>query len=122
MKNRIANKFKAVRTSSGEHTFASSLEARRYTQLILLQQAGEIDSLEVQPEFILAHRAQDPFTKQRIPEIRYIGDFAYLDCRTGRRIVEEVKGFETAAFKLKWKLVRPMYPDVEFRMLKKGDI
>ena len=32
-------------------TFASKLEGTRYTQLKLLQQAGEIEDLKLQPEF-----------------------------------------------------------------------
>lgn len=101
--------------------FASQLEARRYQELKLLERAGEISRLETQPEFVLQPKTKDPQTGRTIPRQLYIGDFLYIDNRTNETVCEDVKGFETQTFRLKWNLVRPRYPEIEFRILKKTD-
>jgi hypothetical protein len=47
------NKFNAVRTWNGGHWFASKREARRYTELLLLESAGEIKDIELHPSYPL---------------------------------------------------------------------
>ena len=45
------SKYGAIRTTVDGVTFASKAEARRYAELKLLEQAGEIKGLELQPKF-----------------------------------------------------------------------
>ena len=101
--------------------FASQLEARRYQQLKLLQQAGEISELVTQPVFVLQEKTVDAWTGKTIPRQTYVGDFMYRETATGKIICSDVKGVETQTFRLKWNLVRPRYPDIEFRVLTKND-
>jgi hypothetical protein len=39
----------------------------------------------------------------------------YTDLESGREVIEDSKGFQTKDFKIKWKLVMALYPDLEFR-------
>ena len=92
-------------------TFHSKAEARRYQELLLLQRVGEISELELQPKFLL----QDKFRRNNkaIAAIHYIADFKYKE--NGKTIIEDVKGKETADFKLKMKLFLVKYPKLIFR-------
>jgi hypothetical protein len=81
--------------------FASQREAKRYRELRLLVKANQITALDIQPNF--------PILVKDVPICRYVGDFAYLDYRTGRRIVEDVKGVKTPVYRLKKKLVKAIY-------------
>lgn len=91
-------------------TFDSQKEAARYDALMLLQAAGEIKDLRLQPEFTL----QEAFTTpdgERVRAVRYRADFSYrrrvkegVDTRW-ERVVEDVKGFRTKDYELKRKLM-----------------
>ena len=83
--------------------FASQAEARRYGELQLLERAGQIAGLRLQPRYDLPGG------------IRYIGDFAYTE--GGRQVCEDVKGVQTQVFKLKAKLMRECYPDLDLRII-----
>lgn len=111
------SKYGAVKTLVDGIKFDSKAEARRYYELKLLQQAGEISELELQPKFPLrvvsttgtvlgAVKALAGTHKDIIGT--YIADFAYRD-RTERRIVEDVKGFKTALYRWKKKHVQAQY-------------
>lgn len=93
-------KYKNKKVELDGKTFDSRLEARRYQELKLLEQAGEIHSLCCQPEFVL----QEPFKhgKSKFREIRYIADFLYIE--DGRKVVEDVKGMRTDVYMLKKKM------------------
>lgn len=89
--------------------FDSKKEAQHYMELKLLQSAGIIRDLELQPKFIL----QESFKKngKTYREISYIADFKYIERE--QVIVEDVKGKETEVFKIKHKLFEYKYPDLE---------
>ena len=94
--------------------FDSIAESVRYKELKLLERAGEISNLELQPKFIL----QEGFKKngKTYRKIEYIADFKYEE--KGQVIVEDVKGIETDAFKLKHKIFEYKYPDLELKIVK----
>lgn len=96
-------------------TFASKMEMNRYLQLKILLKAGKIKDLQMQPKFELIP-AFERNGKHFLP-INYVGDFAYHDCETKKRVVEEVKGFETAEWKIKQKLFHYKH-NMELRVLK----
>ncbi len=96
------NKYRARRVELDGYLFDSQAEARRYGELLLLERAGEIADLELQPEFVLLEDFEHE--GRRVRGIRYRADFRYLD-KTGRVIVEDVKGHRTKEFLLKWKIL-----------------
>jgi hypothetical protein len=78
--------------------FASKKEAARYSELKLLQAAGEITDLKTQsriPCIVNGEKVCD-----------YYADFSYYDRRTKKMENEDVKGMRTAVYKLKRKLVK----------------
>lgn len=85
-------------------TFDSAAEARRYGELRLLERAGQVSGLRLQPEYLLP------------AGVKYRGDFEYTEA--GRLVCEDVKGVETQAFRIKAKLFRERYPHIELRVTK----
>ena len=65
------SKFKAVKTEVNGILFDSKKEAKRYSQLKLLEKAGEITQLELQPVF------QCIVKEKKI--CSYRADFRYFD-------------------------------------------
>lgn len=94
-------------------TFASQKEGGRYLELKLLQKAGVIESLEIQPKFVLIEAGVYKGKKYRKTE--YWADFAYTDVATGAVVVEDSKGFKTPVYKLKYKMLISRYPMIDFR-------
>jgi hypothetical protein len=93
---------KERRTIDGQ-TFDSGREAKRYAELCLLERAGEITDLEIQPVFPVAIAGK--------PFCRYTADFSYRD-RDGRFVVEDVKSSGTAkdaAYRLRKKAAELAY-------------
>ena len=85
--------------------FDSKKEAQRYAELKLLEKAGKIKDLIIQPKFVL----QEGFVLngKSYRKVEYIADFAYL--RGGESVVEDVKGMKTEIYKLKKKLLAYKY-------------
>lgn len=108
------NKYNAVRTEVDGILFHSKGEAKRYGELKMLERAGEISDLELQPEFVLL----DGFVRdgKRIQAIKYRADFKYLE--DDIVVIEDFKGKETAEFRIKRKLFLNRYPEYEFRVTK----
>jgi hypothetical protein len=96
------------------HHFDSRGEAKRYGELLILQACGQISGLSVHPTFEL----QSSFwcDGKVIRAISYEADFQYFEF--GRQIIEDFKGVETEAFKIKRKLFLKKYPQIEFRIVK----
>lgn len=75
--------------------FASKAEGKRYTELKLLERAGEIKALELQPRY--------PLNVQGTKVGEYRADFTYVETRTGKRVIEDVKGMRTPLYSWKRK-------------------
>jgi len=73
-------------------------EAGRYAELKILQDTGKISALQCQP----AYKIQVNETKIG----RYTADFLYHDERTGKDIVEDVKGQIPVKRRGRWKYPR----------------
>lgn len=71
--------------------FGSKKEKNRYDDLLLMQRAGEIKDLELQPKFTLVDSVKFKGSSRAKPAIRYFADFSYIDCKTGLTFVEDVK-------------------------------
>jgi len=102
-----ASKFHATRTVVDGITFDSKREAKRYSELKLMERAGVISDLqrqvkfELQPAFYLDGKTYRA--------INYIADFVYYKVKTGEEVVEDCKGFRTDVYKLKAKMFAYQY-------------
>lgn len=83
-------------------TFDSKKEAKRYGELKLLERAGQIDTLSLQPKFTLIPSQRNADGKAERPCV-YIADFMYRE--NGKFIVEDTKGFKTPDYVIKRKLM-----------------
>jgi hypothetical protein len=98
------HKYNATKTVVDGITFASKAEAKRYAELKLLEKAGEITHLHLQPKYILRPAGSVGYIGT------YIGDFSYVTTGSRpREIVEDVKGFKTPLYKWKKKHVEAQY-------------
>ena len=105
------SKYRNRITWVGGIRFASEKEANRYSELKLLERAGEISGLHLQPGFVL--QPGFSFNGHRIRAIKYIADFSYLE--NGEIIIEDVKGKQTDMFKLKCKMMKYVH-DIDLRL------
>jgi hypothetical protein len=107
------HKYGAKPTTVDGIRFASMKEAARYRELRLLERAGEVRQIALQPGFDLAvHGAE--FVKTGLPTKigSYRGDFWYEQRRgdgSWVRVVEDVKGFKTPLYRWKKKHVEAQY-------------
>jgi len=101
-----ANKYGNRKTTIDGYKFDSNAEAKHYTQLKMLQRAGKIQNLTLQPEFVL----QEAFTLngKRYQEIKYISDFKYIE-PDGTVVITDVKGSLTNEYKIKKKMFLKRY-------------
>lgn len=85
-------------------TFDSEAEFRRWRELCLMAQAGEIGDLQrqVRYELVPAQRDEDGNVLERA--CFYVADFVYTDA-DGRTVVEDVKGFRTKEYLIRRKLM-----------------
>lgn len=102
---RRAHKYGAKATVVDNIRFASQKEARRYQELRLLEKAGEIRNLQLQPRFQL----WAPGGSMDHPLGEYRGDFGYTENRHHELVIEDVKGFKTPLYKWKKKHVEAQY-------------
>lgn len=87
--------------------FDSKREAKRYRELKLLERAGEIENLELQPKFpIVIGGVAVKYPSGR--QLTYIADFQYTDTKTGKDVVEDAKGFSPMYYRIKKALVFTM--------------
>jgi hypothetical protein len=99
----MSNKYHAIKCEIDGYIFASKREARRYSELKLLYNAGEIFDLQLQPKFEI-----------KVNKVHigwYIADFQY-ETEDGDVIVEDVKSAATRKiplYRLKKKLVEALY-------------
>ena len=103
----MRSKFNARKTAVDGFTFDSKREARRYQELKLMERAGAIRGLQRQVRYELI-QAFDCDGKHYRPTA-YIADFVYTDAKTGKKIVEDCKGFRTDIYRLKAKLFAARY-------------
>ena len=95
------SKYRNKRVTLDGYRFDSQAEARRYQELRLLHQAGEIEELLVHPKFKLVVNG--------VLICTYTADFQYRE--NGEKVVEDVKSKPTItySYKLKKKLMKAVY-------------
>ncbi len=110
-----ARKYGNKKVEYDGYTFDSIAEARRYEELKLMEQAGAISDLQLQPRYELQKAFTDnDGVKHRA--IVYVADFQYQE--GGLRVVEDVKGKAVATYLIKKKLFLYRFFDLTFREIK----
>ncbi len=121
-----------------EILFASEGEMLRFQQLVLYEKAGKILDLRLQPRFVVRPSFIAASGKMIKAEY-YQGDFSYIEqvyvkdhsvlasesieaCFDRKWVCEDFKGVETSIFKRKFKLVKEMHTQVEFRLITREDL
>lgn len=98
--------------------FDSTIERSRYYTLSMLEKAGEISDLRMQVPYELIpaiYETQEVQLKTKTKQVQklvqratyYVADFVYKDAE-GNEVVEDVKGFRTAEYRLKKKMMRAL--------------
>lgn len=103
--------------------FDSKLEAERYGQLKMMERAGVIRALELQPSFVLIPSFRKNCKTWR--KTVYKADFRYILCEDDSYIIEDVKGSTaviTDVFRLKQKLFEYKYPDYTISIVTSKEI
>ena len=96
------NKYHSKKAVVNGIEFDSRKEARRYSDLSLLERAGMISDLQRQVKFeLLPSQRIDGKVVER--PVTYIADFVYKE--RGKTVVEDTKGFKTKDYILKRKLM-----------------
>lgn len=114
-KNNTKSKYSNKKVLIYGITFDSMKEANRYRELTLLEKVGEISNLVLQPVYVLLESFE--YKGEKIRAIKYIGDFEYIEVKTGNKVLEDTKGFKTKDYLIKVKLLKNKYPDIDFREL-----
>ena len=103
--------------------FDSKLEAERYAQLKMMECAGVIRDLELQPEYeLIPSFKKDGKTWRKTV---YKADFRYILCEDDKTIIEDVKGSTaviTDVFRLKQKLFEYKYPELTIKIVTRKDM
>lgn len=103
----MRNKFNAKKITVDGIVFDSRREAMRYSELKLMERAGVIRDLKRQVRYELIP-AFDVGGKHYRPT-SYVADFVYTDTKTGKEVVEDVKGMRTDVYRLKSKMFAYKY-------------
>lgn len=114
----VRRKYNNRKTVVNGITFDSAKEAKRYKELKLMEDAGEIRNLQLQVPFDLipaqyecieryGKRGQPLKPKRKTIEqkVTYVADFMYQETSTGNVIVEDTKGMRTKEYILKRKMM-----------------
>jgi hypothetical protein len=103
------SKYNAQRVQVDGRWFASKAEARGYQVLKILEAAGKITNLKLQPRYVLQAGFRDGDGKW-VRSVTYVADFEFM--RDGKRVAVDVKGVQTPAFRIKAKLFATRYPEI----------
>jgi len=92
--------------------FHSKKEARRYADLKLMEQAGVVRNIELQPAFpIEIGGVKIIYGSGR--QLKYVADFRYYDNEKKAWIIEDVKGHLTDVYKIKKALMAAMGNEIK---------
>lgn len=112
------SKYGAKKVIRDGMTFDSQKEYKRWNELVLLQRAGRISGLQRQVKFELIPTLREESTEvykagpqKGLPKpgaviekpVHYVADFVYQE--DGKTVVEDSKGFRTADYILKRKMM-----------------
>lgn len=101
------SKYNSRKVERDGMVFDSVKEYRRYTELSLLEKAGEISDLQRQVKFrLIPPQYEQVDGKSRCVEraCDYVADFVYIN-KDGQKVVEDTKGYKTKDYIIKRKLM-----------------
>lgn len=106
------NKYKNIKVNG----YDSKKEARRATELKLIERSGSIRELKEQVPFVIlgSFKGKDGVTERGI---KYYADFCYYDLDKKTFVIEDVKSAATRKnpdYVIKRKLIKHLYPDYLF--------
>lgn len=121
--NYLYRKYHNKKTVIDGIKFDSKLEAERYAQLKMMERAGVIRDLKLQPEYELipSFRKNGKTWRRTL----YKADFRYILADDDSYIIEDVKGSTsviTDVFRLKQKLFEYKYQDYTISIVTSKDI
>ena len=116
-------KYHNTKTVADGIKFDSKLEAERYAQLKMMERAGVIRDLELQPSFELipSFRKNGKTWRRTV----YKADFRYILAEDDSYIIEDVKGSTSViedAVRLKKKLLEYKYPEYTISIVTSKEI
>ncbi len=100
VKTSRTNKYRNKRTVVDGITFDSRKESERYRELKILEKAGAIKNLTLQPRYDLI--------VNDVKICTYVADFTY-QTRMGETLVEDCKGFKNRVYLIKRNLMLAVY-------------
>ena len=106
------NKYSNIKTEVDGIKFDSKREANRYAELKMLEKAGIIQELELQPSFIICDKVK--WNGRSWGTRKYKADFKYYDNTFKRMTVEDCKGTITPLYSLKRQIFLSLYPQYYF--------
>lgn len=101
-------KYKSQKTEIAGIVFDSKREAKRYAELRILEEAGEISDIKRQIRYELIPRQTDDAGRVIERACEYKADFVYKT-KDGQTVVEDTKGIRTTAYIIKRKLMLYRY-------------
>lgn len=121
----MASKFNNKRVTYDDIAFDSQAEMRRYIWLKDEEAQGNIYGLGVHTVYELEPKmaGYNHWLKkaETLRAITHEVDFSYFLTSTKRLVVEDVKGVETAVWRMKHNLFRRHYPQIEYRVIPAKD-
>lgn len=100
------SKYHARKTVVDGITFDSAREAKRYSELRVMEQAGLITNLARQVKYPLSESFRSN-GKVVLRACSYVADFVYVE--NGETVVEDAKGFKTPEYTVKKKWLADKY-------------
>lgn len=101
------SKYGAIKTAVDGVMFDSKAEARRWSDLVLLQRAGRISELKRQVAIVLVPGVKLHNEARARPAIRLVVDFQYLE--RGETVWEDCKGMETPLSRAKRHMAKALH-------------
>jgi hypothetical protein len=98
----VATKYKNNKTVIDGYKFDSLKEAKRYSELMLLQRVGVISQLKMQVKFELIPSQKGGIRNER--QVSYIADFVYKE--GDKLVIEDVKGMRLTEYVIKRKMMK----------------
>lgn len=99
------NKYRAKKTTIGGIKFDSGKEAKRWTELQILERAGQISNLERQVKIYLMGQYRPLYTRTG-RKMKITFDFSYIE--DGVQIFEDSKGMPTRDYEVRVAVARAM--------------
>lgn len=111
-----AEKYGRVKKEVDGIVFDSTSEAEAYRILKLLKLGREIFGLDLQPEYVLQDGFRDESGKWH-RAVKYVADFRFARIADQHKIIlVDVKGIQTPAFRIKEKLFRAKFPEIDLQI------